>query len=57
MLNSCCIAALLEEIHTAQRERDEAIMARLKLANEERDEAYKQMKLQEKSFEMYVDIF
>ncbi|NXN99386.1 MIPO1 protein, partial [Rhinopomastus cyanomelas] len=33
------IAALVEEVYSAQRERDEAVMARLRLANEERDEA------------------
>ncbi|XP_077179258.1 mirror-image polydactyly gene 1 protein [Paroedura picta] len=49
-------AAIVEEIHSAQRERDEAIMARLKLANEERDEACKQMKLLEQSFEMLENI-
>ncbi|XP_060118079.1 mirror-image polydactyly gene 1 protein [Heteronotia binoei] len=49
-------AALVEEIHSAQRERDEAIMARLKLANEERDEVCKQMKLLEQSFEMLENI-
>ncbi|XP_019374411.1 PREDICTED: mirror-image polydactyly gene 1 protein isoform X2 [Gavialis gangeticus] len=32
-------AALVEEVYSAQRERDEAVMARLRLANEERDEA------------------
>ncbi|XP_063295564.1 mirror-image polydactyly gene 1 protein [Pelobates fuscus] len=32
-------AALVEEVYHAQRERDEAVMARLRLANEERDEA------------------
>ncbi|XP_075187123.1 mirror-image polydactyly gene 1 protein [Anomaloglossus baeobatrachus] len=32
-------AALVREVYSAQRERDEAIMARLRLANEERDEA------------------
>ncbi|XP_075469425.1 mirror-image polydactyly gene 1 protein isoform X3 [Ascaphus truei] len=32
-------AALVEEVYRAQRERDEAVMARLRLANEERDEA------------------
>ncbi|XP_040189025.1 mirror-image polydactyly gene 1 protein isoform X2 [Rana temporaria] len=32
-------AALVEEVYRAQRERDDAIMARLRLANEERDEA------------------
>lgn len=32
-------AALVEEIYHAQRERDQAVMARLRLANEERDEA------------------
>ncbi|KAM9012923.1 mirror-image polydactyly gene 1 protein isoform 5-T15 [Ara ararauna] len=34
------IAALVEEVYSAQRERDEAVMARLRLANEERDEAF-----------------
>ncbi|XP_056401223.1 mirror-image polydactyly gene 1 protein isoform X2 [Hyla sarda] len=32
-------AVLVREVYSAQRERDEAIMARLRLANEERDEA------------------
>ncbi|KAM3918022.1 mirror-image polydactyly gene 1 protein isoform 2-T3 [Leptodactylus fuscus] len=32
-------AELVREVYSAQRERDEAIMARLRLANEERDEA------------------
>ncbi|KAM5129117.1 mirror-image polydactyly gene 1 protein isoform 1-T2 [Mantella aurantiaca] len=32
-------ADLVEEVYRAQRERDEAVMARLRLANEERDEA------------------
>ncbi|XP_063803919.1 mirror-image polydactyly gene 1 protein isoform X3 [Pseudophryne corroboree] len=32
-------AALVEEVYRAQRERDEAVMARLRLANQERDEA------------------
>ncbi|KAM8920878.1 mirror-image polydactyly gene 1 protein [Pelodytes ibericus] len=32
-------AALVDEVYRAQRERDEAVMARLRLANEERDEA------------------
>nr|XP_056707379.1 mirror-image polydactyly gene 1 protein [Euleptes europaea] len=49
-------AAIVEEIHSAQQERDEAIMARLKLANEERDEACKQIKLLEQSFEMLENI-
>ncbi|XP_057284543.1 mirror-image polydactyly gene 1 protein isoform X1 [Pezoporus wallicus] len=34
------IAALVEEVYSAQRERDKAVMARLRLANEERDEAF-----------------
>ncbi|XP_071504986.1 uncharacterized protein [Diadema antillarum] len=33
-------AALIEEIYTAQREHDEAIMGRLRLANDERDDAF-----------------
>ncbi|XP_026705795.1 mirror-image polydactyly gene 1 protein isoform X1 [Athene cunicularia] len=34
------VAVLVEEVYSAQRERDEAVMARLRLANEERDEAF-----------------
>ncbi|XP_072842493.2 mirror-image polydactyly gene 1 protein isoform X1 [Pogona vitticeps] len=49
-------AALVEEIHSAQRERDDAIMARLKLANEERDDAWKRMKLLEQSSETLENI-
>ncbi|KAM6464241.1 mirror-image polydactyly gene 1 protein isoform 1-T1 [Liasis olivaceus] len=40
-------AALVEEIHSARHEHDEAIMARLKLASEERNDACKQVKLLE----------
>uniref|UniRef100_A0A8C5WI94 Mirror-image polydactyly 1 n=2 Tax=Leptobrachium leishanense TaxID=445787 RepID=A0A8C5WI94_9ANUR len=36
-------AALVEEVYSAQRERDEAVMARLRLANQERDEALLQV--------------
>ncbi|XP_053130995.1 mirror-image polydactyly gene 1 protein isoform X2 [Hemicordylus capensis] len=49
-------AALVEEIHSAQRGRDEAIMARLKLANEERDDACKRIKVLEQSFETLENI-
>ncbi|XP_030415101.1 mirror-image polydactyly gene 1 protein isoform X2 [Gopherus evgoodei] len=42
-------AALVEEVYTAQRERDEAVMARLRLANEERDEALLRAKHLEQS--------
>lgn len=48
--------ALVEEIYKAQRERDQAVMARLRLANEERDEALlRAKKLQEAALE-YVPI-
>uniref|UniRef100_A0A8C3I9E5 Mirror-image polydactyly 1 n=1 Tax=Chrysemys picta bellii TaxID=8478 RepID=A0A8C3I9E5_CHRPI len=47
-------AALVEEVYTAQRERDEAVMARLKLANEERDEALLRAKHLEQSLKEYV---
>ncbi|KAG9336366.1 hypothetical protein JZ751_002713 [Albula glossodonta] len=44
---------LVEEIYKAQRERDQAVMARLRLANEERDEALLRAKrLQEASAEL-----
>jgi len=44
--------ALVEEIYKAQRERDQAVMARLRLANEERDEALlRAKKLQEATLE------
>ncbi|XP_077781941.1 mirror-image polydactyly gene 1 protein isoform X2 [Podarcis muralis] len=49
-------AALVEEIHCAQRERDEAVLARLKLPNEERKDACKRMKLLERSFETLENI-
>ncbi|KAJ7344962.1 hypothetical protein JRQ81_000912 [Phrynocephalus forsythii] len=49
-------AALVEEIHSAQWERDDAIMARLKLASEERDDAWKRIKLLEQSSEMLENI-
>lgn len=44
----------MEEVYTAQRERDEAVMARLKLANEERDEALLRAKHLEQSLKEYV---
>lgn len=46
------LLALVEEIYKAQRERDQAVMARLRLANEERDEALlRAKKLQETALE------
>ncbi|XP_066525363.1 mirror-image polydactyly gene 1 protein isoform X2 [Hoplias malabaricus] len=46
-------AGLVEEIYKAQRERDQAVMARLRLANEERDEALlRAKKLQEAALEL-----
>uniref|UniRef100_A0A8C8SLK4 Mirror-image polydactyly 1 n=1 Tax=Pelusios castaneus TaxID=367368 RepID=A0A8C8SLK4_9SAUR len=49
-------AALVEEVYTAQRERDEAIMARLKLANEERDDALLRAKHMEQSLKELENI-
>ncbi|XP_028852409.1 mirror-image polydactyly gene 1 protein [Denticeps clupeoides] len=44
---------LVEEIYKAQRQRDEAVMARLRLANEERDEALlRAKKLQQAAMEL-----
>lgn len=42
-------AALVEEVYSAQRERDKAVMARLRLANEERDEAFLRVRRLEES--------
>lgn len=42
-------AALVEEVYSAQRERDKAVMARLRLANEERDEAFLRVQRLEES--------
>ncbi|CAM4570596.1 mirror-image polydactyly gene 1 protein isoform X1 [Lepidochelys kempii] len=49
-------AALVEEVYTAQRERDEAVMARLRLANEERDEALLRAKDLEQSLKELENI-
>ena len=38
------ILELVEEIYRAQKVRDESMMARIKLANEERDEALSRLK-------------
>lgn len=48
------LVALVEEVYFAQRERDEAIMSRLRLANEEQDEAIAQPKNMEMSLKVYV---
>ncbi|XP_070576611.1 mirror-image polydactyly gene 1 protein-like [Ptychodera flava] len=42
-------AALIEEIYRAQKERDAAVMAKLRIANEERDEAILRLKKLEMS--------
>lgn len=48
----------MEEIYKAQRERDQAVMARLRLANEERDEALlRAKKLHEAVLEYGVILF
>lgn len=52
----CCFLALVEEVYFAQRERDEAMMCRLQLALEERDEAVARMKHMEMSLKMCVHI-
>ncbi|XP_023378027.1 mirror-image polydactyly gene 1 protein isoform X2 [Pteropus vampyrus] len=49
-------AALVEEVYSAQRERDEAVMSRLQLANEERDEAIAQVKHMEMSLKVLENI-
>ncbi|XP_073067425.1 mirror-image polydactyly gene 1 protein isoform X2 [Manis javanica] len=48
--------ALVEEVYFAQRERDEAIMSRLRLANEEQDEAIAQPKNMEMSLKVLENI-
>uniref|UniRef100_A0A8C4TNR2 Mirror-image polydactyly 1 n=1 Tax=Falco tinnunculus TaxID=100819 RepID=A0A8C4TNR2_FALTI len=50
------IAALVEEVYSAQRERDEAVMARLRLANEERDEAFLRVRRLEESLKELENI-
>ncbi|KFQ28001.1 Mirror-image polydactyly 1, partial [Merops nubicus] len=50
------IAALVEEVYSAQRERDEAVMARLRLANEERDEAFLRLHRLEESLKELENI-
>ncbi|KAM6311985.1 mirror-image polydactyly gene 1 protein [Aegotheles albertisi] len=50
------IAALVEEVYSAQRERDQAVMARLKLANEERDEAFLRVQRLEESLKELENI-
>ncbi|NXU57561.1 MIPO1 protein, partial [Turnix velox] len=50
------IAALVEEVYSAQRERDKAVMARLKLANEERDEAFLRVQHLEESLKELENI-
>ncbi|NWX99397.1 MIPO1 protein, partial [Nothoprocta ornata] len=49
-------AALVEEVYSAQRERDEAVMARLRLANEERDEAFLRVRHLEQSLKELENI-
>ncbi|KAM6202527.1 mirror-image polydactyly gene 1 protein [Rhynchocyon petersi] len=49
-------AALVEEVYCAQRIRDEAIMSRLRLANEERDEAIARAKRMEMSLKTLENI-
>ncbi|XP_067847565.1 mirror-image polydactyly gene 1 protein isoform X2 [Heptranchias perlo] len=44
-------AVLVEEVYHAQKERDAAVMSRLRLANEERDEAVLRAKQLEQAFE------
>ncbi|XP_064570641.1 mirror-image polydactyly gene 1 protein isoform X3 [Zonotrichia leucophrys gambelii] len=48
--------ALVEEVYSAQRERDEAVMARLRLANEERDEAFLRVQRLEESLKELENI-
>ncbi|XP_010167757.1 mirror-image polydactyly gene 1 protein, partial [Antrostomus carolinensis] len=50
------IAGLVEEVYSAQRERDEAVMARLRLANEERDEAFLRLQRLEESLKELENI-
>ncbi|NXY40538.1 MIPO1 protein, partial [Ceuthmochares aereus] len=50
------IAVLVEEVYSAQRKRDEAVMARLRLANEERDEAFLRVQRLEQSLKELENI-
>lgn len=49
-------AALVEEVYFAQRERDEAIMSRLQIANEERDDAIARANHMEMSLKLLENI-
>ncbi|XP_072694428.1 mirror-image polydactyly gene 1 protein isoform X3 [Canis lupus baileyi] len=49
-------AALIEEVYFAQKERDDAIMSRLRLANEDRDEAIARAKHMEMSLKVLENI-
>ncbi|XP_036308171.1 mirror-image polydactyly gene 1 protein isoform X1 [Pipistrellus kuhlii] len=49
-------AALVEEVYFAQRKRDEAIMTRLQIANEERDEAVARANHMEMSLKLLENI-
>ncbi|XP_063648921.1 mirror-image polydactyly gene 1 protein isoform X10 [Pan troglodytes] len=49
-------AALVEEVYSAQKERDEAVMSRLQLAIEERDEAIARAKHMEMSLKVLENI-
>ncbi|XP_073924227.1 mirror-image polydactyly gene 1 protein isoform X5 [Castor canadensis] len=49
-------AALVEEVYFAQKERDEAVMSRLRLAIEERDEAIARVKHMEMSLKVLENI-
>lgn len=50
------MVALIEEVYFAQKERDDAIMSRLRLANEERDEAIARAKHMEMSLKVLENI-
>ncbi|XP_074398760.1 mirror-image polydactyly gene 1 protein isoform X4 [Zonotrichia albicollis] len=54
--HAAAISALVEEVYSAQRERDEAVMARLRLANEERDEAFLRVQRLEESLKELENI-
>ena len=45
-----CISELVEKIYKAQKERDEAMMGRLRVANEDRDEALLKLRNRDRGY-------
>lgn len=48
------ISGMVQEVHKAQRRKEEAMMGRIKVANQERDEALFRLSELERRYEEYV---